>query len=259
MNRIGVLAFGIVAYLLFFGTFLYAIGFVGNLLVPKSIDTESGTTSQWGWLINLALLSLFAVPHSIMARPGFKKRWTTLIPPVLERSVYVLVSSLLLALLFFLWQPYREIVWDIHNEVARTIVMVLFWIGWATVLISTFLTNHFELFGLRQTFCYFRQQSCPPIRFRERLFYRYIRHPLMLGFLIAFWAAPQMTVGHLLFASVTGAYILVAIRLEERDLISAHGEAYADYQRRTGMLFPLPSVRGGGAPDQRLEPREETR
>lgn len=149
MHRFGVLAFGIVSYLIFFGTFLYSIGFVGNLLVLKSIDSESTQPSESGWMVNLGLLSLFTVPHSVMARPAFKKRWTTLIPPVLERGVFVLVSSLLLALLFWLWQPYRAIAWDIHNEVARTLVIVLFWIGWATVLISTFLPNHFELFGFR--------------------------------------------------------------------------------------------------------------
>ena len=238
MNKRAVLIYGVVCYLIFFATFLYAIGFVGNVVVPKSIDSGTEETGANAWLINVVLLGLFAAPHSVMARPAFKRWWTRFVPTYLERSTYVLIASLFLALLFWQWQPIRDVVWDIDIPAVQFALQAVFWIGWALVLLSTFLINHFDLFGLRQVWMYAQGRPYEPVVFRETLFYRYIRHPLMLGFIIAFWATPRMTLGHLLFALATTAYILIAIQLEERDLLRAHGETYAAYQRRTGMLLP---------------------
>ena len=208
--------------------------------MPKSIDAGKEGPFAQSLLIDVVLLGLFAIQHSVMARPGFKKAWTKIVPNVVERSTYVLLSSLLLALLFWQWQPLLGVVWSVRNPAASLVLEVLFFAGWAIVLTSTFLINHFDLFGLRQVYLY---QKYTHLGFRKPLFYRFVRHPIMLGFMIAFWATPKMTVGHLIFAVTTTAYILIAIQLEERDMVSIHGASYEDYRRQVSMLIPLPPKR----------------
>ena len=238
MSGILTLAYGAASYVIFFGTFLYAIGFLGNIVVPKSLD--SGATQPWGsaLLIDLALLSLFAVQHSVMARQGFKRLITRILPQSVERSTYVLASSLALILLFWQWRPLGGIVWDVQSPVGRTLLLLGFGFGWALVLLTTFVINHFDLFGLRQTWRAFRGQSQSPLGFTTPFLYRIVRHPLYVGWFFAFWCTPTMTITHLLFAVVTTAYILVAIQLEERDLMSAHPE-YAEYRRQVPMIVPV--------------------
>ncbi len=235
---------GIGSYLLFLIVFLYAIGFVGNLLVPWSIDSEPRADRLRSLLIDILLLSGFAVPHSVMARPAFKRWWTRWVPAALERSVYVLCSSVLLALLLWQWHPIDDVIWYIDAPVLRWPIETLFWAGWGIALISTLLIDHADLFGLRQVYLYFRDRPYTPPRFRTPAFYRFIRHPIMLGFLLAFWATPRMTAGHLLFAAMTTVYVLVAIRLEERDLARFHGPDYEAYRARTGMLLPRLFAKG---------------
>ena len=240
MGRILGFLYGIVCYLLFFVTFLYAIGFVGNLFVPKSIDSGEPAAFGQALLINALLLGVFAVQHSVMARPGFKNWWTNFVPKPVERSTYVLLSSLALILLFCQWRPMTDIVWNVENEIGRNVLWALFALGWLLVLVATFLINHFDLFGLRQVYLFLRETKYTELPFQITFLYKIVRHPLLLGFVIAFWAAPTMTVGHLVFALATTGYILIAIQLEERDLIRFHGKAYEDYKKRVSMILPLP-------------------
>jgi len=239
MNPALMLAYGIVSYLLFLVAFLYAIGFVGDLVVPKSIN--SGTPEAWSvaLTVDVVLLGLFAVQHSVMARPAFKRWWTKIIPQVAERSTYVLVSSLILILLYWQWRPLPEPVWQVEAAAGRYLLWGLFAVGWLIVLASTFLIDHFELFGLRQVVTYFRGRPHAPASFRTPGLYRFVRHPLMFGFVLAFWAAPDMTAGRLLFAFATTVYILIALQLEERDLVHYFGEQYEQYRRRVPMLLPF--------------------
>lgn len=242
MRALAVL-YGVVAYSVFFLTFLYAIGFVGGLAVPKTIDSGATGDIMAAVAVDVALLGVFAVQHSLMARPAFKRWWTKIVPEPVERSTYVLFASLALILLFWQWRPLAQPVWTVTGVGAQGLWAV-FALGWLTVLTSTFLINHFDLFGLKQVWDYRRRRVAPPPEFRTPLFYRAVRHPIYLGFILAFWATPTMTLGHLLFAAATTAYILIAIQLEEHDLIAVFGEQYADYRRRVSMLIPLPP-RGG--------------
>ena len=253
MLRWFVLVYGALAYLIFLGSFLYAVGFVGGIFVPKTIDSGSTGATPTALLVNLSLLGLFAVQHSVMARPAFKRQWTRIIPTSMERSTYVLASSLILSLMFWRWRPLPGVVWNVTQPALATVLWVLFGIGWLIVLASTFLINHFDLFGLRQVYLNFAGQPSAPVPFRTPWLYRVVRHPIMLGFLVAFWAIPTMTQGHLLFAAVVTAYVLIALRLEERDLLAHHGETYSAYQRQVRMLLPLPmggrNARGSAGSD----------
>lgn len=237
MNRALTLAYGAVSYTAFFLTFLYAIGFLGNVVVPKSLDSGPSGPLSTALLIDLGLLTLFAVQHSVMARPAFKSWLTRLVPPAAERSTYVLASSVALQLLFWQWRPLGGVVWDVQHPAARALLYGGFAAGWLLVLVTTFVINHFDLFGLRQVWRHFQGLPQQPLTFVTPLLYRVVRHPLYVGWLLAFWCAPTMTATHLLFAAVTTAYILVAIRLEEGDLMAAHRE-YAAYRSRVPMLVP---------------------
>ena len=229
--------YGVLSYLLFFGASLYAMGFFSNELVPKSIDNGVPSRPAASILIDMLLLGAFALQHSVMARPAFKRMWTKVVPPSCERSTYVLASSLLLLLLFWQWRPIATPIWQAEG-VPATVLISIYWIGWLTVLASTFQIDHFDLFGLRQVFAALRGATSPAPVFRTPWLYRIVRHPLMLGFLLVFWATPQMSAGHLLFAVLTTAYILVGVWLEERDLVAAFGGAYEDYRARVPMLLP---------------------
>jgi protein-S-isoprenylcysteine O-methyltransferase Ste14 len=238
MNRYLTIGYGAVCYVAFLAAFLYAIGFVGNLVVPRTIDHGVEASIGEAVVVNVLLLGLFAVQHSVMARPAFKNWWTRLVPKTIERSTYVLLASLALFLLFWQWRTMPGIVWDVTWPAGRIVLWVLFAAGWVTVLLSTFMISHFDLFGLRQVYLAWRQTPYTQLEFRTTLLYRVVRHPLMLGFIVAFWAAPTMTMGHLLFSVATTGYILIAIQLEEHDLNSAIGERYRDYRAHVPMLIP---------------------
>jgi methanethiol S-methyltransferase len=260
LARSAVLLYGVVCYAVFFATFLYAAGFVGNLLVPKSIDATPVTSTGVALLTNAALLALFAVQHSVMARPAFKRVLVRFIPIAAERSTYVLASSLALTAVFVFWQPMGGVVWNVQHPAGRAVLFAGFAFGWLLVLVTTFLINHFDLFGLRQVWCYFRDRACEPLTFVTPGPYKLVRHPLYVGWFFAFWCTPVMTVAHLVFAVLTTAYILMAIQLEERDLVTYHGQDYVDYRKRTPMIIPRLSGRadGGGAtrPPQPAPPEE---
>jgi protein-S-isoprenylcysteine O-methyltransferase Ste14 len=230
--------YGMASYLIFFVTILYAIGFVMGLVVPKNIDTGSVSSMTEAIVVNLLLMSLFAVQHSVMARKGFKAWWTKYVPKPIERSTYVLTASLCLLLLFWQWRPIPAVVWQVDNPDFAAAVAMLSLGGWVLVFTSTFLINHFELFGVSQVANHLVDKEVPAPKFRTPLLYKFVRHPIYLGFIIAFWAAPVMTVGHLMFAAVTTAYIFVGIWLEERDLIEMFGDQYREYKQRVSMLIP---------------------
>lgn len=240
----GVLAFlyGTVCYCVFLGVFLYAIGFVGNFLVPKGIDTGAAGPMGVALAINVLLLGLFAVQHSVMARPAFKRVWTRIVPRSVERSTYVLLASLILALLFWQWRPMPSTVWQVEGAGAA-VLWALFALGWGIVLLATFMINHFDLFGLRQVYLRVTGAAYTNVDFKTVGFYKFIRHPIMAGFLIAFWSTPHMTVGHLLFALATTGYIFIGIFLEERDLAAAHGRSFQRYKEEVPMIVPVPGRR----------------
>lgn len=242
MKRYLYFTYGLLAYGLFLLTYLYAIGFVGNFGVPRTIDGIPELAFWPALLIDLGLLSAFAVQHSVMARPAFKRQWTRLVPKPIERSTYVLFSSLLLLALFAFWQPLGGVVWNVTDPIGYWALYGVFALGWLVVLISTLLINHFDLFGMRQVTLYLLRKPYTPLKFGTPWLYRYVRHPLYVGWFLAFWATPTMTVTHLFFAGVTTAYILVAIQLEERDLIKEHRQ-YAAYRKQVPMLIPRPGKR----------------
>ena len=242
IGRVAAVIYGIASYLVFFCSLLYAVAFIGNYLVPKSIDVGSEGGLAQSILIDVALLGVFAVQHSVMARPAFKRWWTTIVPASCERSTYVLISSLLLILIFWQWRPIVTTIWHVEG-LSATLLTAICWIGWLTALASSYMIDHFELFGLRQVFAAVRGAAARVQPFKTPLLYRVVRHPLMLGFLLAFWATAHMTAGHLLFAVLTTGYTLVGVRLEERDLVANFGASYKQYRQRVPML--LPSLLGG--------------
>jgi protein-S-isoprenylcysteine O-methyltransferase Ste14 len=236
--KLTMFAYGVASYVVFLATTLYAIGFVGGFLTPTMLDSTPQTPLRQALLVDTLLLGLFAVQHSLMARPAFKRWWTRIVPQPIERSTYVLASSLALLALFAFWQPIGGAVWDVQNPIGRGVLYALFAFGWSLVFYTTFLINHFDLFGLRQVWLHLRELPYTQLRFVTPGPYRLVRHPLYVGWLFAFWATPTMTAAHLVFAVATTAYILIAIQLEERDLVDAHGGDYAEYKRRVPMLVP---------------------
>jgi protein-S-isoprenylcysteine O-methyltransferase Ste14 len=253
MKGLLTLLYGVVAYAIGLGSIVYAVGFVANLGVPKSIDA-GGEALPWqqALLINLALLTVFAVQHSGMARQGFKRWCTKIIPAPVERSTFVLASGLVLTTLFWYWAPMPALLWSVEAPAARALIMAIYFGGWGVLVLSTFLIDHFNLFGLSQVFAASRGRAAAEPAFRTPFLYKLVRHPIYLGLLMAFWAAPDMTVGRLVFAAATTAYILIGIALEERDLVAAHGDTYRDYRRRVRMLLPLPVARSP-APETRSQ------
>ena len=239
LKRIAFFAYGVACYLVFFATFLYAVGFIGGFGVPTTLDGAPRGSLAGGIAVDAGLLALFAIQHSVMARRWFKQRWTRIVPPALERSTYVLLSSVALIVLFAFWQPLGGVVWSVTDPVGRIVLRALFAFGFGLVLISTFLINHFDLFGLRQVWLYLRGREYTHLRFGTPGPYRLVRHPLYVGWFFAFWSTPAMTYAHLLFAVATAAYILLAIQFEERDLVREHGASYEEYRRRVPMLVPF--------------------
>lgn len=240
MKRSLVLLFGVLSYVVFFFTFLYQIGFVEGMVVPKAMNNGAAVSVAQAVVINLVLLSLFAIQHTIMARLVFKRWWTKIVPKPIERSVYVLLASLLLLLMNWQWGPLPKHIWHVQGSGGRMALYAVSFAGWGLVLYATFLINHFDLFGLRQVWLYFKGCEYTEVEFKETVLYSWVRHPIMLGFIIAFWATPDMTQGHLLFAAVTTAYILVGIQVEERTLLAIHGEDYQRYRERVSMIIPMP-------------------
>lgn len=251
-SRIASFLYGVICYLAFFATFLYAIGFIGNLWVPKSIDSGRELAFMQALAVDAALLGLFAIQHSVMARQWFKAVWTRIVPTPVERSTYVLFSSLALILMFWKWQPIGGVVWSVESASLRAGLLALFAAGWVIVLVSTFLINHFDLFGLRQVWLHLRGQAYTPLKFRTPGLYRIVRHPLYVGWLLVFWSAPVMTAAHMVFAIATTAYILLAIQFEERDLVRMHPE-YADYRRRVPMMLPVGARADIHTPEPEME------
>jgi protein-S-isoprenylcysteine O-methyltransferase Ste14 len=245
MKQVLFFAYGLLSYAIFFATFLYAIGFIGNFWVPTTLDGPAVEPLWASLIINVALLGIFAVQHSVMARPWFKEQWTRVVPKPLERSTYVLLSSLALILLFWQWRPLGGVVWSVEDPIGVVAFRVLFAFGWLLVLMSTFLINHFDLFGLRQVWLYMRGKEYRPLKFGTPFLYKFVRHPLYVGWFFAFWMTSTMTFAHLLFAVATTAYILIAIQFEERDLVREHGESYEEYRRSVPMLVPVPVKRSG--------------
>jgi protein-S-isoprenylcysteine O-methyltransferase Ste14 len=239
MKRFLTIGYGGAAYALFLAAFLYLIGFVSNLVVPRSIDHGLPAPIGQAVLVNALLVGAFGVQHSVMARPAFKRWWTRIVPSSIERSTYVVLSSAVLVLLYWQWRTMPAVIWDVRQPAARLALWALFWLGWAIALAATFMVSHFDLFGLRQVYLAWRGKPYTHIGFHARLLYRLVRHPLMLGFLIAFWAAPTLTAGHLLFSVAMTGYILIATQLEERDLVAALGDQYRDYRREVPRLVPL--------------------
>jgi protein-S-isoprenylcysteine O-methyltransferase Ste14 len=254
MSRFIAFLYGLAAYAVFFATILYAIGFVEGLIVPKTIDSGTVVPLAEALVVNLLLMSLFAVQHSVMARKQFKQWWTQYVPKPVERSTYVLFASLALILLFWQWRPIPTVVWHVADAQLALGITTLSFVGWVMVFTSTFLINHFELFGLHQVANNLVGRPMPAVRFKTPLLYKVVRHPIYLGFIIAFWAAPTMTVGHLLFAAVTAAYIFVGILLEEHDLIELFGDEYRRYRQRVAMIVPF--LRGHGATEPAKKPTE---
>ncbi len=240
MRGIAAFTYGLVCYLLSLVALVYAIGFIGNFAVPKSIDSGSVGAPATALIIDALLLAVFAIQHSVMARPAFKRQWTRWVPPPLERSTYVLLASAALLLIYWQWRPLPAPAWSVTNPLAVAALGATFWLGWATLVISTFVINHFELFGLWQVYALARGKDSPAPRFEVRSIYRLVRHPIYLGFLLAFWSTPAMTVGHLFFAMATTGYILLGIYFEERDLIASFGDQYRRYRGQVRMLIPLP-------------------
>ena len=250
MTRLLFIGYAAVCYIVFLAAFLYSIGFVGGFGVPHTVDQGIDASLTEALVVNVLLLGLFALQHSVMARPAFKRWWTRFVPMTIERSTYVLLSSLVLFLMFWQWRTMPAVIWDVTWAPGRVALWTLFALGWVLALVSTFLINHFDLFGLRQVYLAWRGTPYTDLEFRTTLLYRFVRHPLMLGFVIAFWAIPTMTAGHLLFAAATTGYILVAMHMEEHDLIAALGQQYREYRTRVPMLIPGLHRRGGhGAPE----------
>ena len=239
MRRYLTIGYGVGAYLLFLAAFLYLVGFVGNIWVPRTVDHGLPAPIGQAVLIDVLLVGAFGVQHSLMARPAFKTWWTRFVPPSIERSTYVVLSSAVLVLLYWQWRTMPAVVWDVRPQTGRQGLWALFWLGWAIALAATFMVNHFDLFGLRQVYLAWRGKPYTHIGFHARLLYRLVRHPLMLGFIIAFWAAPTMTAGHLVFSIAMTGYILIAVQVEERDLVAALGDQYHQYRRSVSMLLPL--------------------
>lgn len=239
MKRYLIIGYGAASYLLFVVAFLYLIGFLGDFVVPRSVDRALTAPIGEAIAVDVALVALFGVQHSVMARQGFKRWWTRFVPPSVERTTYVLLSSGVLLLLYWQWRTMPAVLWDVRQPAARLAVWAVFWLGWAIAFASTFMINHFDLFGLRQVYLAWREKPYTELGFRTHLFYRLVRHPLMLGFLIAFWAAPTMTAGHALFSIAMTGYILIALQIEERSLVAAIGEEYRNYRRDVPMLLPI--------------------